>query len=181
MQQPLFNKHAVSLIIGLGNPGARFVHTRHNIGFRFVDELCNKYGGSWREKENMAYAVIRPADYDHDIYLVKPTTFMNKSGAVMPFFTKKGIVPGSIIVVHDEMEKKLGSLLLSFGGSARGHNGIKSLHDAIGKDFWRLRIGIGRPESHDPEEVGDYVLGNFSQKEEEAIPAAIDRGIKEIF
>ena len=100
---------------------------------------------------------------------------MNESGRVVSFLQKKGIKADEIVVVHDELEKKFGSLLLSFGGSPRGHNGIKSLQAQLGPSFWRLRVGIDRPIEHDPEAVGAYVLGNFTTQEEALLLAVFNQ------
>ena len=150
--------NTIRAIIGLGNPGSKFTYTRHNIGFRIVDELAKRYGGIWREKDNMEFSEIRIDD--HPVLLIKPQTFMNSSGQVVPFLTKKGIKPEEILVVHDELELPFGSVKHKVGGSHKGHNGLRSIADAIGREFQRIRYGIGRPEIK--EQVGDYVLEKFS-------------------
>lgn len=172
----------IKAVIGLGNPGARFDRTRHNIGFRVVDRLAEQHGSSWSERNEMATAQITlslsspdtsPLDADvHPLLLVKPLTFMNASGRVMALINKKGIKPEECIVVHDELEKSFGSLAIRFGGSARGHNGLRSIISTVGPEFWRLRFGIGRPE--DKADVGDYVLRPFSVTEEQALPKHIE-------
>ncbi len=166
----------VSAIIGLGNPGTKFVHTRHNIGFRIVDALAKKHGAAWRDKDMMELADVM---LDHTpVILVKPQTFMNSSGKVIPYLFKKGIKPENILVVHDELEKKFGNISIKFGGSARGHNGLRSIIEVAGtKDFPRLRFGIGRPENKN--DVGNYVLRNFSEPEEE-IDHLIDKSVEMI-
>ena len=166
-------KQEIKAIIGLGNPGSKFTHTRHNIGFRIVNELAQRHGGSWREKDNMELAEIRIND--HPVLLIKPQTFMNSSGQVIPFLTKKGITPEEILVVHDELELPFGSVKHKLGGSHKGHNGLKSIIDAIGKEFQRIRYGIGRPEIK--EQVGNYVLEKFSENDieiEEYIQQAVE-------
>jgi peptidyl-tRNA hydrolase, PTH1 family len=164
----------VSAIIGLGNPGPKFVHTRHNIGFKVVEALAHKHGGAWHDKDTMELTEIM---LNHtNVLLIKPQTFMNSSGRVLPYLLKKGIKPENILVVHDELEKKFGNVSIKFGGSARGHNGLRSIIEAIGtKDFPRLRFGIGRPE--DREDVGDYVLRNFSESEKKELDHLIDRSV----
>ncbi len=153
----------IKAVIGLGNPGPRFHGTRHNIGFMVVDALAERYQGSWKKKDEMELAQIRVND--HSLLLIKPQTFMNTSGRVIPFLQKKGIKAENLLVVHDELEKPFGSLAFKMGGSARGHNGLRSLIGASGPDFLRLRFGIGRPERK--EEVGDYVLQRFEVDQNE--------------
>lgn len=150
----------IKAIIGLGNPGPRFYYHRHNIGFRVLDELAKKYAGHWETKNNMELATITIAD--HSVLLIKPQTFMNDSGAVIPFLQKKGIKAEQILVVHDELEKPFGSLAFKIDGSHRGHNGLRSIIAACGPQFMRLRFGIGRPENK--EDVPNYVLQPFDQE-----------------
>lgn len=150
-------------IIGLGNPGPQYRFNRHNIGFMIVDRLAERYAGSWEHKELMDVATIRIGD--KKVLLIKPQTFMNRSGGVIPFLNKQGIKRENILVVHDELEYPFGKIKIRFGGSARGHNGLRSIIERCGKEFARLRFGIGRPEHK--EMVGSYVLQNFSEKLEE--------------
>jgi len=175
MQQ--FDSNTIKAIIGLGNPGPKFYKNRHNIGFRVLDELAANLGASWQQRDKMIYATAQVSSDDsiRSILLIKPQTFMNSSGQVMPFLQKKGIQPNEILVVHDELEKPFGFVGVSFGGSAKGHNGLRSIIDTIGKDFWRLKFGIGRPA--DKAEVGDYVLTNFSLDEEAKIPGLIEKAV----
>ncbi len=173
--QTQFNQSVIRAVIGLGNPGKKYERTRHNIGFRVVDALCQQYGGSWRTVNNMEHATIRIGQ-SSEIHLIKPTTFMNSSGQVLPFLQKKGIKPEHIVVVHDELEKKFGDISLKFSGSAKGHNGLRSIIATIGADFWRIRCGIGRPADRD--EVGDFVLTPFTIQEENEIPGMFDRAIE---
>jgi peptidyl-tRNA hydrolase, PTH1 family len=150
-------------IIGLGNPGQKYYNTRHNIGFRIVDALAEAHTAYWQEKENLLFAEVHHGV--KKILLIKPQTFMNASGKVMPFLTKQGIKAENMLVVHDELELPFGKIKVRFGGGARGHNGLRSLIEVIGKDFARLSFGIGRPE--DREDVGTYVLQNFSETPED--------------
>ncbi len=146
------------VLIGLGNPDAKYMHTRHNAGFKVVDAVAAAFGGHWQsfsEKE-VATAQIN----GHAVLLVKPLTYMNNSGDVVPFLKKKGITAKDSLVVHDELEKPLGKLAIKMGGSARGHNGLKSLIERWGTpEFARLRFGIGRPDAK--EQVPHYVLERF--------------------
>ncbi len=166
-------KQQIKLIIGLGNPGQSFYKHRHSIGFRVLDAFAEKYHAQWQEKDKMLITEI-----SHDgnkIYLVKPQTFMNSSGQVLSYFAKKGIKPEEVLVVHDELESLPGKVTHKFGGSARGHNGLKSIITYIGDLFHRIRIGIGRPleKAHVP----DYVLQAFQEGEPivtEIIEAAVE-------
>ena len=149
----------IKVVIGLGNPGPKFENTRHNIGFKVIDLVAQAYDASWSSKQKMEMAEISVDG--RTVYLVKPQTFMNASGEVIPFFVKKGIKAEEILVVHDEMEKKFGTLTVSQGTSHKGHNGLKSIITSIGNNFHKFRCGIGRPE--DGYDVGDYVLSNFRE------------------
>lgn len=150
-------------VIGLGNPGRQYEHNRHNIGFQIVDALADKYGSTWKSKEHMELAEITIKD--HKVFLIKPQTFMNSSGKVVPFLTKQGVKPQNIVVVHDELELPFGQIKIKMGGSHKGHNGLKSIIAACGADFVRLRFGIGRPENR--EDVPNYVLQNFKESHQE--------------
>lgn len=176
--KPIYNYHAIRAIIGLGNPGSRFTNTRHNIGFRILDSLAKDHAANFQTYKNLEYTEITPNSDSHDIMLIKPLTFMNESGRIAPFLQKKGIKNEEIIVVHDELEKKFAAMTISFGGSPRGHNGIKSLQSVFGPAFWRLRFGIDRPDSHERESVGSYVLGSFTPSEEQILNQAIDKASK---
>jgi PTH1 family peptidyl-tRNA hydrolase len=163
-------------IIGLGNPGRAYVRNRHNIGFRVLDALAAAYGGIWQVRGNMEYAEISMGECA--LFLVKPQTFMNDSGAVIPALVKKGIKADDILVVHDELEKPFGYIGIKKGGSAKGHNGLRSIMQHIGADFARLKFGIGRPEHK--EDVGTYVLSNFSSTEEHELEAFIAQAVAQI-
>lgn len=151
-------------IIGLGNPGPKFVYTRHNIGFMIVDALANQFFGDWRSVNSNLEACEITIN-EHKVLLLKPQTFMNTSGLVIPYLTKKGIKPENILVVHDELEIAFGQIKMREGGSARGHNGLRSIIEACGPEFWRLRAGIGRPS--DGTTVGDFVLQKFSENSQD--------------
>ena len=131
------------VIIGLGNPGPQFVFNRHNIGFLIVDALAAAHGGVWRSKDSMELAQV--TINGSKVLLVKPQTYMNQSGAIVPYLRKQGFGPEDALVIHDELEMPFGKLAIRLGGSARGHNGLKSLINQWGEQFGRLRFGIGRP------------------------------------
>lgn len=149
----------IKLIIGLGNPGQSFYYHRHSIGFRVLDALADKQGIAWQKKDN--YEVAQVATTHGSVYLIKPLTYMNSSGSVLPAFTKKGIKAENIVVVHDELEIPFGKVTVKQGGSARGHNGLKSIITHVGDNFYRVRVGVSRPENRD--DVPDYVLSNFPE------------------
>jgi PTH1 family peptidyl-tRNA hydrolase len=166
----VYDKDQIRAIIGLGNPGAKYYKTRHSIGFRVLDQLARVNGSLWQENNNMIYTSVSGLAAQ-TVYLIKPQTFMNTSGEVMPWLSKKGIKGNQIIVVHDELEKSFGVNSIKFSGSAKGHNGLRSIIAMIGQDFWRLRFGIGRPQAETS--VSDYVLNPFSQAEEQQLLALI--------
>lgn len=164
--------NTIKAIIGLGNPGQSYYHHRHSIGFRVLDTLAERYGAMWRMRDNAEVAEILVND--HKILLIKPQTYMNNSGAVIPWLKKQGIGVDDVLVVHDEIELPFGKLALKKGGSAKGHNGLKSIIAALGDQFERLRFGVDRPA--DKEQVPTYVLSNFSQPSAE-VDALIDKSL----
>lgn len=162
----------IKAIIGLGNPGSGYYRHRHSIGFRVVDALAQKCGAQWREREQMLLAEVQLGG--RKVLLIKPQTFMNVSGRVIPYLLKQGIAAENILVVHDELELPFGQIKMKVGGSHKGHNGLKSIIAACGDAFTRLRFGIGRPE--DRAQVADYVLQNFSENAAE-IEALIEKSV----
>jgi PTH1 family peptidyl-tRNA hydrolase len=154
-------KYPIKIIIGLGNPGSKYHHNRHNIGFLVLDALAEKHGASWQKKPDCQTADIEING--EKIMLVKPQTFMNSSGKVIPSLLKQGLTANNLLVVHDELEKPFGKVEMKTGGSHRGHNGLRSIMEQCGADFHRLRFGVGRP--HNKEDVPDYVLSNFGPSE----------------
>jgi PTH1 family peptidyl-tRNA hydrolase len=175
--QNAYDFRLIKAVIGLGNPGSKYYNNRHNIGFRVIDSLVEQLHASFRTQDNMLYAQIKlHEESSHQVYVIKPQTFMNNSGAVMSFLQKKGIKPNEILVVHDELEKDFGFVGFKFGGSHKGHNGLRSIMGVVGADFWRLRFGIGRPA--DREEVPNYVLANFPVAESARLPELIDQAVR---
>lgn len=169
----------IKAIIGLGNPGPVHFFQRHNIGFRIIDKLAEQYHVIWSKKPLMDIAHVHINS--QGIQLIKPQTFMNSSGKVIPFLIKQGIAPENILVIHDELEKPFGHISLKQGGSHKGHNGLKSIIQQCGPDFLRLRFGIGRPECK--ENVPNYVLQNFNKNTEIVEPLlekAIDLILEQI-
>jgi peptidyl-tRNA hydrolase, PTH1 family len=150
------------LVAGLGNPGSEYAATRHNVGFMVCDELARRHGGSFRSKFSGELAEVR---LDRaKIALLKPQTFMNESGrsvsAAVRFFKTD---PGSLLVVHDEVDLDPGRLQARLGGGLAGHNGLRSVAQHLGNhEFLRLRVGVGRPERGDRRPVADFVLSAFA-------------------
>lgn len=148
----------ITLIVGLGNPGNRYVFTRHNVGFMVLDLIEDKADKILEEKET-SWAILRKIKWE-DLYLttLRPLTYMNNSGeAVAKVLTKEKIKPTEMIVIHDDLDLPVGRIKISRGGSSGGHRGVQSIIDCIGtKEFPRLKVGIGRPLRG--EEVTDYVL-----------------------
>lgn len=157
-------------IVGLGNPGNEYLITRHNIGFLVLDALVSAYGDAaniWQKKDN--YLVQKITINGKNIFLLKPQNFMNRSGsAVAGFANFYKIPPEDFLVIHDDLDLAPGKLRMKKGGGDGGHNGLKSLDSHIGKDYWRLRLGIGRPANKE-HDISDYVLGRFTQDEQEML------------
>lgn len=149
------------LVAGLGNPGREYEGTRHNAGRLVVDELARRAGASFRSKFSGRVAEARLGE--RRIGLLEPETYMNESGrsvgAAARFFKA---APASLLVVHDDVDLAPGRLQARLGGGLAGHNGLRSIAQALGtQDFLRLRIGVGRPGRGDPRSVSDYVLSPF--------------------
>jgi PTH1 family peptidyl-tRNA hydrolase len=149
------------LVAGLGNPGREYERTRHNVGWLVVDELARRHGGSFRSKFSGKLAEVRLDDLR--FALLKPETYMNESGrsvgAAARFFKVDG---SALAVVHDDVDLATGRLQVRLGGGLAGHNGLRSIAQALGgPEFLRVRIGVGRPERGDPRPVADYVLSDF--------------------
>lgn len=166
----------IRLIVGLGNPGLRFANTRHNVGFMFVDSAISKWG-EWIEETGKG--ILGKISIDsNNVLILKPFTYMNRSGeAIPPIVERFSVLPQEILVVYDDLWIPLGSVRLRIKGSSGGHNGMQSVIDALNtEDVPRLRIGIG-PLPEWASSV-DFVLSEFSEEElrvlEEAIKSAIE-------
>lgn len=162
----------LKLIVGLGNPGDEYARTRHNAGFWFVDELAARYGGTLRSDRRHRGETARVQIGDAEVLLMKPTQYMNRSGApvgsIADFYK---IDVSSILVAHDELDLPVGTVRLKEGGGHGGHNGLRDLIPRIGEGFWRLRIGIGHPG--EKAEVVDYVLTRAPSGEDATIRSAV--------
>jgi PTH1 family peptidyl-tRNA hydrolase len=162
----------IRLIVGLGNPGPRYADTRHNAGFWFVDQLARERGGAFRADSKCEGEVTRFTAGGVNCLLLKPLTFMNKSGAaVQKLAAFYRLTPGEILVVHDELDLPPGTARLKMGGGHGGHNGLRDIDRHLGSEFARLRIGIGHPGIRDA--VIGYVLEKPSREDEAAVREAI--------
>lgn len=160
---------SIKLIVGLGNPGQKYDGTRHNAGFWAVDAIAATLGGHWTEERKFKGAVTRVMVDGVDLRLLRPDTFMNRSGqSVGPLAQFFKIAPEEILVIHDELDLPPGRMRLKCGGGHGGHNGLKDIQAALGSaDFWRLRIGVGHPGHRDA--VVGYVLTNPPPEERRLI------------
>lgn len=178
------------LIVGLGNPGGEYEHTRHNAGFDAVDILGAEAGARYWKSECGALAA-KGVLAGEDVVLAKPQSFMNTSGGpVKQLCNAYGVAPDHLIVVHDDLDIAPGSIRVKFGGGHAGHNGLRSICDKLGtRDWFRIRCGIGRPPGRMP--VADFVLSRPRReaKDEfeqtcglaaEAVPYLIENGLEKV-
>ncbi len=169
----------MKIICGLGNPGSKYAQTRHNVGFRILDEFSKK--NKIQVKEKKFHSLIGEICFENKkILLVKPQTYMNHSGQavreVLQFFKE---APSNLLIIHDELDFPVGRIQLKHNGGHAGHNGLKSIFDEISNDaFYRLRMGIGRPPMK--EEVSDYVLSPFSKEQEKELENITTDAIQQI-
>jgi peptidyl-tRNA hydrolase, PTH1 family len=164
---------SISLIVGLGNPGAKYAHTRHNIGFDLVDQLARRWQISLTEQRRFQGEVGEGTVLGHRLRLLKPNTFMNLSGqsvrAVLDWYK---LSPQQVLVLYDDMDLPVGRLRIRLNGSAGGHNGMRSLISHLGtQDFPRLRIGISKAaELGVAKDTISHVLGKFAPEEQRVLP-----------
>ena len=166
---------AIQLIVGLGNPGEKYTATRHNAGFWFLDELARRHGGSLRSEAKFFGETARITVDGRDVHLLKPMTFMNRSGQAVAALANFFKLPvSSILLAHDELDLDPGTVRLKRGGGHGGHNGLRDTERALGsRDYLRLRVGIGHPG--DSSLVTPWVLGRPAADDRIAIEQAIDR------
>lgn len=166
----------IKLVVGLGNPGREYEDTRHNAGFWYVDLLAKKLGMSFTLEGKYFGELARVKLDGNDLFLLKPQTYMNLSGksvqALSSFFK---IIPEEILVVHDELDFKPGIIKIKHAGGNGGHNGLKDIDRVIGKNYWRLRVGIGHPG--DSNKVAGYVLNSPVLDDRIEIDRAIDKAL----
>jgi PTH1 family peptidyl-tRNA hydrolase len=163
------------LVAGMGNPGERYAGTRHNIGSMVVDELANRAGERFRKARFVPADVAEFTADSERMLLVKSRTFMNESGPSYASVARKhDIQPDHVIAAHDELDLAFGALQVKFGGSTAGHHGLDSLVAGLRTpDFYRLRLGIGRPPGR--QDPLDFVLRPFSKKEQEVVVVLVDQ------
>jgi len=171
--------NALKLIVGLGNPGPEYARTRHNAGFWLVDELARRHGGTFRFEGKHQAELARVRVGGEELWLVKPMTFMNRSGgpvsSVLGFYK---MTPAQMLVAHDEIDLPSGTVRLKEAGGHGGHNGVRDLIAALGDGFWRLRIGVSHPGAKN--EVVDFVLTRAGADEQRTIDETIVAGADSI-
>ena len=157
----------MQVIVGLGNPGKKYDRNRHNVGFKAIDLIAKKNNfGPWRRKfqSKISEGLIK----SNKILLVKPETFMNNSGfAIKELFLFFKLNSDDLVVIHDDLDLKVGKIKAKVGGGHAGHNGLRSIDQQIDKEYLRLRIGIDRPVNKN--QVANYVLSDFSANDKETI------------
>ena len=160
------------LIVGLGNPGPNYTNTRHNIGFMVIDALVAKYN---------AHKISTPANAElfkfQNHFLLKPLTYMNLSGDAIAQ-VKNFYKIDDVVVIHDDLDLPFGAVRLKFGGGHGGHNGLRSTDARIGKEYMRIRMGIGKPEHKG--EVASYVLSDFTTQEAEHLKEWIEHTVEAV-
>lgn len=170
---------AIKLIVGLGNPGSKYEETRHNAGFLLLDDLARSYSTSYASEKKFQGDLARTNIGSCDVRLLKPTTFMNLSGesvrAVAGFYR---IEANEILVAHDELDIPPGTVKLKQGGGHGGHNGLRDIINHVGRDFWRIRLGIGHPG--DAKKVVSFVLQRAPKSETDLLQNSIDDVVREI-
>ena len=170
----------IKLLVGLGNPGPEYEHTRHNAGFWWVDAAARRLGARLTAERAFFGLAGRATHPEGPVWLLEPQTYMNLSGkavAALARFYK--IAPQELLVVHDELDLPPGQMRLKLGGGHAGHNGLRDIHAQLGSpDYWRLRLGIGHPGVK--AEVANYVLRKPPAAEREAIEQSIDASVAQL-
>jgi peptidyl-tRNA hydrolase, PTH1 family len=160
-----------ALVVGLGNPGAEYADTRHNVGFRVVDLLATRAGGGRFSRHRSNADVLEGRLAGRRVVLAKPRTYMNVSGGPVAGLVK--YFGGELVVVHDDLDLGFGVVRLKLGGGEGGHNGLRSISASLGtKDYLRVRFGIGRPPGR--QDPADFVLKRFSGTERKELEFAVD-------
>jgi peptidyl-tRNA hydrolase, PTH1 family len=171
------------LMVGLGNPGPRYALTRHNIGFMLLDAVANEFSLRWQEGHQAHTCQLPRSQWQgpDDLLLVKPQTFMNLSGesvqSLMAFYK---LSPEQILVAHDEVDIPFSELRMQKNRGHGGHNGIRNIHEKIGPDYSRLRLGVGRPTIPQMT-VADFVLQPFSEDEFSSLPDFLSEAADGLF
>lgn len=160
----------ITVCAGLGNPGKPYDGTRHNVGFALVDALAEESG--WQVRDDLASSEVQLAA--GKLILLKPLSFMNCSGEPLQrFLAYRNIAVTSLLVVHDEVDLPAGSLRLRFGGGTGGHNGLNSIVSRMGSEFYRVRLGVGRPT--DASDMRNWVLGRFAPDDRQLVDTMLHR------
>ena len=160
------------LFVGLGNPTPNSLNNRHNVGFKIIDAINQKFSLS-KQKPKFKGLLTTGNIGDKKVYAIKPLTFMNNSGlCIRELIEYFKIDAKNVIVFHDDLDVDFGKIKAKFGGSSAGHNGIESIDKFIGKDYFRVRVGIGRPDNKI--NVSDYVLNDFNDDEEGEVTKIIN-------
>ena len=166
------------LLVGLGNPGPNNTNNRHNIGFKIIDAINSEFSLS-KQKPKFKGLLTTGNIQDKKVYAIKPLTFMNNSGVcIKELIDYFKIDAKNVIVFHDDLDIDLGKVKAKFGGTSAGHNGIESIDKFIGKDYSRVRIGIGHPKQK--KKVNNHVLEDFKEDEEEKIKEITENIVKQI-
>ena len=162
----------IDLVLGLGNPGVDYRVTRHNIGFRVIEEVARRHGVSdWEQRPSCELAVITAGRF---VLLSRPLTYMNRSGEAMRWLLEEfGLTPESMLVVVDDVDLPLANLRLRRSGGPGTHNGLRSLCEEVGTGFPRLRVGVRGDDMTG--DLADYVLSSFTEEEANAAKAAVER------
>jgi PTH1 family peptidyl-tRNA hydrolase len=164
------------LVAGLGNPGPRYAKTRHNLGYLVVDELASRAGERFKRARFVPADVCEVKESGERVLLAKAHSYMNENGPAFASLVRKHRVePDHVIAVHDELDLAFGALRVKLGGSTAGHNGVRSLASALRtKDFYRVRLGIGRPTGR--KDPVDWVLEDFGKREQADVAILVDDG-----
>jgi PTH1 family peptidyl-tRNA hydrolase len=163
------------LVVGLGNPGDNYARTRHNVGFMVADLLAARLGSKFKAHKRSGAEIVSGRLVGRSVLLAKPRCYMNESGRQLgPLAKFYSVTTGDIIVIHDDLDLEFGRIRLKLGGGEGGHNGLRSLANALGsKDFQRVRIGIGRPPGR--MEGAAFVLGTFTSTEWKEVPTICEQ------
>jgi PTH1 family peptidyl-tRNA hydrolase len=161
------------LIVGLGNPGATYASTRHNVGYLVADVLAGRIGARFKAHASKRADVVEGRLSDARVVLGRARSYMNESGGAVSTLAKYySTEPAELIVIHDEIDLDFGRLRVKFSGGDNGHNGLKSLRQSLGTgDFYRVRVGVGRPGRGD---VHDHVLKSFTATERKELPVLVE-------
>lgn len=172
----------MKFIVGLGNPGQKYLHTRHNIGFKVLDQLAG--GQKWHQSQRGQLEYLWLEKDGAKIELIKPQTFMNQSGVALSYVKRKHpqLTGQNLMVIHDDLDLEVGQYKIQFGTGPQQHNGLSSIYEQLGTDqFWHVRIGIDGRHGDRSIPADEYVLSSFSPSEKQLVDSAIDKVLTKIF